>query len=78
MAGDSVKFEDLIFTVLATRGRRITQIRVQRKHEESSPLAIEGNKADIRLLPAPQDRNRRDDDDDQPPGERSGFQYRGA
>lgn len=78
VAGDSVKFEDLIFTVLATRGRRITQIRVQRKHEESSPLAIEGNKAEIRLLPAPEDRNRRDDDDDQPPGERSGFQYRGA
>jgi putative hemolysin len=77
VAGDSVKFEDLIFTVLATRGRRITQIRVQRKHEESSPLAIEGSKADIRLLPAPEDRDRQDDDD-QPPGERSGFQYRGA
>jgi putative hemolysin len=77
VAGDSVKFEDLIFTVLATRGRRITQIRVQRKHEEASPLAIEGNKADIRLLPSPEDRNRREDDD-QPPGERSGFQYRGA
>ncbi len=78
VAGDNVKFEDLIFTVLATRGRRITQIRVQRKHEESSPLALEGNKADIRLLPAPEDRKRRDEDDDQPPGERSGFQYRGA
>jgi putative hemolysin len=75
VAGDSVKFEDLIFTVLATRGRRITQIRVQRKHEE--PLAIEGGKADIRLLPAPEDRDRREDDD-QPPGERSGVQFRGA
>jgi len=78
VVGDNVKFEDLTLTVLATRGRRITQIRVQRKHEEPSPLAIEGNKADIRLLPAPEDRNRRDDHDDQPPGERSGFQYRGA
>src|SRR6266487_1337362 len=45
VAGDIVKFEDLTFTVLATRGRRITQIRVQRKHEDAPQLTIEGSKA---------------------------------
>ena len=38
VADDTVTFEDLIFTVLATRGRRITKIRVQRKHEEVNTL----------------------------------------
>jgi len=80
VAGDTVRFEDLIFTVLATRGRRITQIRVQRRQDESSMPAIEGSKADIRLLPAPGDReqNEREHSDGQPPEEHSGYQYRGA
>ena len=78
VAGDIMKYEDLTFTVLATRGRRITQIRVQRQHEEQSTPELEGNKADIRLLPAPEDRNRPSTDEDQPPDDSSGFQSRGA
>src|SRR5438552_176006 len=54
VADDTVTFEDLIFTVLATRGRRITKIRVERKQEETVPL-LESGKAEIRLLPAPKE-----------------------
>ena len=55
VSDDKVTFEDLVFTVLATRGRRITKIRVQRKHEEVTPL-LESGKADLLLLPSPIDR----------------------
>jgi len=34
--GDTVTFENLIFTVLATRGRRITKIRVERQKASCS------------------------------------------
>src|ERR1019366_4429358 len=37
VADDIITFEDLVFTVLATRGRRITKIRVERKHEATGP-----------------------------------------
>ncbi len=32
VAGDTITYKDLTFTVLSTRGRRITQVRVERKH----------------------------------------------
>jgi len=51
--GDTISFEDFIFTVLATRGRRILKIRVERKHEEKG--LIEGA-VDLLLLPSPEDR----------------------
>jgi putative hemolysin len=63
VADDTVTFEDLIFTVLATRGRRITKIRVQRKHEEETPL-LESGKADLLLLPSPVDRTGNGDSQD--------------
>ena len=31
-AGDTITYKDLTFTVLSTRGRRITKVRVERKH----------------------------------------------
>jgi putative hemolysin len=65
VADDAVTFDDLIFTVLATRGRRITKIRVKRKHEEAT-LLLEGGKSEIRLLPAPKDHTEDGDPDDDP------------
>lgn len=65
VADDTISFEDLVFTVLATRGRRITTIRVQRKQEEAT-LLLEGGKADIRLLPSPGDRTGDGHTDDDP------------
>lgn len=41
--GDTISFEDLTFVVLATRGRRILKIRVERHHEQ---------KKDVTLLPS--------------------------
>ena len=50
--GDTISYNDMIFTVLATRGRRILKIRVKRKQEEER---TEG-KADLLLLPSPEER----------------------
>lgn len=48
-AGDVVTSGDLTFTVLATRGRRITKIRVERASQEDEAASP------LRLLPAPKD-----------------------
>ncbi len=50
-AGDIVTSEDTTFTVLATRGRRITKIRVERASQEDEAAAP------LRLLPAPKETN---------------------
>jgi CBS domain containing-hemolysin-like protein len=50
-AGDVVTSGDLTFTVLATRGRRITKIRVERASQEDEATSP------LRLLPAPKDAN---------------------
>ena len=65
VADDTVTFEDLVFTVLATRGRRITKINVKRKHEETTSL-LEGGKADILLLPPPDGRTGDEHPNDDP------------
>ncbi|HLZ63723.1 MAG TPA: hemolysin family protein [Ktedonosporobacter sp.] len=54
-AGDVITYENLTFTVLATRGRRITKIRVERKEEKPALPAPEG-KENVLLLPAPEQR----------------------
>src|SRR6266436_2563706 len=36
VAGDAITFKNLTFTVLTTRGRRITKVKVERVHEASS------------------------------------------
>ena len=55
--GDEVVFENVTFTVLAKRGRRITKIRVVRRHED----AVEDDVAasNVLLLPSPEARARR-------------------
>jgi CBS domain containing-hemolysin-like protein len=71
--GDTISYEDMTFTVLATRGRRILKIRVERKQEEER---IEG-KSDLLLLPSPGERGAqiaREETSEQP----SRYEYKGA
>lgn len=56
VAGDTISFENLTFTVLATRGRRILKVRVVR---EQKPTETSGDEADVLLLPSPQEREKR-------------------
>lgn len=80
--GDVLSFEGLTFTVLATRGRRITKIQVERHKQEPVPQ----ENANIVLLPSPEEREGREgrgekvqrDDTKQPPEEPSRYQYKGA
>jgi putative hemolysin len=51
-AGDTIEFEKLKITVLATRGRRITKIRVERVPEQSERESE--TKSNILLLPSPE------------------------
>ncbi len=75
--GDTISYQGLKFTVLATRGRRITKIRVER--EQQSTPQIEGP-TDIRLLPSPRkhDENSQRDDNNQSPDQPSHIEYRRA
>ncbi len=54
VADDVTTYKDLKFTVLTTRGRRITKIRVERIQPEVPQ--IEGP-SDIRLLPSPEEQD---------------------
>jgi putative hemolysin len=71
--GDTIEFEGLRLTVLATKGRRITKIRVVRQSEPetSSPAG----KAELKLLPSPANETQRGEHN---PEEPSHYQYRGA
>jgi CBS domain containing-hemolysin-like protein len=64
VVGDTIKFNNLTFTVLTTRGRRITQVRVVRDQKDQvSPTeqAEEGQRqAGPLLLPLPADRGEAD------------------
>jgi putative hemolysin len=52
VAGDAISFENLAFTVLATRGRRILKVRVAREHPQEEEIGE--NKTDVLLLLPPQ------------------------
>ena len=71
--GDTISYDDMIFTVLATRGRRILKIRVERKQEEEQG---EG-KTDFLLLPSPKEREAQaaDEETSEQP---SRYEYKGA
>src|SRR5581483_450772 len=75
--GDTITFEGMTFTVLATRGRRILKIRVERKPEVSPE---QEKKADVLMLPPPDEREQRTRQDagEQPSEEPSRYEYRGA
>jgi len=73
-AGDIVTHENLKFTVLATRGRRITQIRVERIADEAEL----SDRSEPLLLPAPSEEKlaeaRHSENGNQPPH----YEYKGA
>ncbi len=71
--GDTVTFNDLDFTVLTTRGRRITQVKVVRKHKNAAgEQQVEIHSGPF-LLPAPAKH-----DGDQQDTPDSHYEYRGA
>ncbi len=77
VAGDSITYKNLKFTVLATRGRRINKIRVVRI--EPSVPQIEGP-PDARLLPAPRelDTAKSQGSTGEPTEQPAPYEYRGA
>ncbi len=77
-AGDTIEFEALTLTVLATRGRRITKIRVVRTQVSASQALGQG-KTDLILLPAPGEHIEQVDQEKELPAEEAPrYQYRGA
>jgi putative hemolysin len=68
VVGDTIKFNDLTFTVQTTRGRRITQVRVVRDQKDQAASTQQGEEgqSDQRgplLLPLPRDRREADTQD---------------
>jgi putative hemolysin len=80
--GDTVTFEDLTFTVLTTRGRRIMKVRVERtQQQKTQPEQIEGQSAPLLLLPAEsnEEAEHRQRDESRAASERSSrYGFRGA
>lgn len=76
IGGDTITFEGVTFTVLATRGRRITKIRVER----STHTSVSEEKSDLLLLPAQRGRegSTHHDDGDSSPEKPSHYEYRRA
>ena len=79
--GDVVTFDGLIFTVLATRGRRITKIQVARRVDEP----VKQENTNITLLPSPEQREEKAQQEsvqkpaqEQPAQGQSSYEYRGA
>ncbi len=57
--GDTITFKNLTFTVLSTRGRRITQVRVVRKAAQTEQeRQVQDKQADPLLLPPPREVDR--------------------
>ena len=89
--GDTITFNDMIFTVLTTRGRRITQVRVERsnkqpidvtphlvKEEHPRPLLL-SSAGERREVDPQKDESSSDKSSDTLPSEQpSHYEYRGA
>ena len=90
-AGDTITFNDMTFTVLTTRGRRITQVRVERcnkqpidvtphlvKEEQPRPLLL-SSPGERREVDPQKDKSSSDKSSDTLPSEQpSHYEYRGA
>src|SRR5216683_1464949 len=64
VAGDTITFKNLTFTVLTTRGRRITKVRVERVHEATStPTQQAQGQAGQLLLPPGREMSKADERD---------------
>ncbi len=73
VAGDTITHENITYTVLATRGRRITKVRVVRNQpQESNPAHRQDEDSKPAMLPPPDHENNRHSD------EPSHHQIRGA
>ncbi len=61
VAGDTITFEGLTYTVLATRGRRITKVSVVRSQPQESPPPANQQEEDHKslMLPPPDNENNR-------------------
>src|SRR5437764_6785279 len=72
--GETITFKNLTFTVLATRGRRIMKVRVERQQDTSRPEPL-------MLRPVETAKNDGQDGKDEPPSSNeqgSHYEYRGA
>ncbi|MDQ2905524.1 MAG: hemolysin family protein [Ktedonobacteraceae bacterium] len=77
VAGDTITFEQVTFTVLATRGRRITKVRVERERQQpDEPKQIETRPEPLLLAPPSDEQTRQHAD--QPASEQSPRYVRGA
>ncbi len=80
--GDTITFNNLTFTVLSTRGRRITQVRVIRKADQQTMASQEGGEypSGPFLLPSPRERREagKNQDKNETSEQPSPFEYRGA
>ena len=77
--GDAATFNDLTFTVLTTRGRRITQVKVIRKPaNQTNELETEVQHAGPYLLPAPKNQEQNPQNMEHPSEPPSHYEYRGA
>jgi putative hemolysin len=74
--GDTVTFEDMIFTVLATRGRRITKVHVARNHPH--PPLLEKPQETLLPLPPAGETEEHQQESHQPPEQSIQYQYKRA
>ena len=72
--GDTITFDGLTFTVMDTRGRRITKVRVERQHD------MDAAKSEPLLLRPPESAKQEQPDQTPPPPNEqdSHYEYRGA
>lgn len=78
VAGDTITFENLTFTVLTTRGRRITKVKVERKQtSEASPEEARRQPEPL-LLPPGEAREGERQRETQSSEQHSRYEYRGA
>ena len=77
--GDTIEFNNVTFTVLSTRGRRITQVRVERNQQAPTTAVqeVENGQSSPLLLPLPKEK-RETEDTQQDKSNPSHYEYKGA
>src|SRR5437764_3497470 len=77
--GDTIEFNNVTFTVLCTRGRRITQVRVECKQQAPTTAVqeVENGQSSPLLLPLPKEK-RETEDTQQDKSNPSHYEYKGA
>ncbi|SRR6266568_1863875 len=80
--GDTITFQEMTFTVLSTRGRRITQVRVEIHHRSPQTTPETEEQPKLVVLPSPEQANKASQNERRdtlrPPQESSNYEYRGA